>query len=392
MVACLARTAAGYGAAMATRVRMDGKLTQAGRVIGVSASDLLGGKDLEIRARHVVLATGAWTGSASSATGAGMNVRPSKGVHIVVARDRIRMTTGLLMRTEKSVLFVIPWGDHWIIGDTDTEWRYDPAQPAASRADIEYLLAKVNRMLLEPLRSDDIEGVFAGLRPLVAGKVGSDTTRLSREHSIDSPVPGLSVIAGGKYTTYRVMARDLIDAVVADLTAQSGIAVRSITASRTDRVPLTGADGYQERWVARQQIAEAVGLAVSQVERLLGRYGSDIADLIDLIAKRHELAEPVPGSGGYLGAEVAYACTHEGALRLDDVLSRRTRITIEMRDRGVAAAPHAARLMAAELGWDEASIAEEIMRYNHMIAADLAAESMPDDESAYRAKVGIQVQ
>ena len=216
MVACLARTAAGYGAAMATRIRMEHMLSRAGRVTGVRARDLARGTDLEISARHVVLAAGAWTGAA---TGQDLRVRPSKGVHIVVPRDRITMGTGLLTRTEKSVLFVIPWGGHWLIGDTDTEWPYDPASPAASRADIDYLLAKTNRMLARPLTAVDIEGVFAGLRPLVAARGSGDTTRLSREHTIDSSVPGLSVIAGGKYTTYRVMARDLIDAAARDLTA-----------------------------------------------------------------------------------------------------------------------------------------------------------------------------
>ncbi len=266
MVACLARTAAAHGAAMATGVAMAGLLTRDGRVTGVRARDLLTGTDLEITARHVVQATGAWTSGAGETTGAELRVRPSKGVHIVVPRDRIAMDTGLLTRTEKSVLFVIPWGPHWLIGDTDTEWPYDPDQPAASRADIEYLLAKVNCMLGEPLTAGDIEGVFAGLRPLVAARQGSDTTKLSREHSVDSSVPGLSVIAGGKYTTYRVMARDLIDAAVRDLSAGPGPArpgrtARAIPASRTDRVPLAGADGYPQMWASRGRLADAAGPA-----------------------------------------------------------------------------------------------------------------------------------
>jgi glycerol-3-phosphate dehydrogenase len=378
MVACLARTAAGYGAAMATRVRMDSLVRRAGRVTGVMVSDLLTGQVLDIEAGHVVLATGAWTASAA-ATGAGeLRVRPSKGVHFMIPRDRIAMDTGLLTRTEKSVLFVIPWGEHWLIGDTDTEWAFDPGHPVASRADIDYLLAKVNRLLREPLGADDIQGVFAGLRPLVAGGSGDpDTTRLSREHSIDVSVPGLSVIAGGKYTTYRVMARDLIDAAVSGLSGSPS--------SRTEEVPLAGAVGYAELWAARAELASASGLPAAQVERLLGRYGSDITDLLDLMATRPALKEPVPGAGPYLGSEIIYACTHEGALGLDDVLARRTRVMIETRDRGAAAAPHAAALMAPELGWDDIRTTAEIARYREMIAADLAAESMPDDRSAFEA-------
>lgn len=404
MVACLARTAANHGAALATRVRMDGVLSRSGRVTGIRASDLLTGTELRIGARHVVLATGAWTSRAEVGSG-GLQVRPSKGVHVVVARNRIAMATGLLTRTEKSVLFVIPWGEHWLIGDTDTEWPFDPAHAVASRTDIDYLLAKVNRMLRQPLTIDDIEGVFAGLRPLVAsGSPSADTTRLSREHMVDTSVPGLSMIAGGKYTTYRIMARDLIDAAARDLAidagARSGIgpstrtragrAKGAIPGSRTHEVPLAGAEGYADVWAARARLASAAGLPVTQVERLLGRYGTDINDLLDLMARRPALKEPVPGARPYLGGEIVYACTHEGAVRLDDVLSRRTRIRIEFRDRGKAAAPHAAALMAPELGWDDARTAAETERYGEMIEADLAAEAMPDDRSALEAATGVR--
>ena len=381
MVAVLARTAAAHGAALATNVRMDELITSSGRVAGIRASDLLTGAALQIAARHVVLATGAWTGRSDGA-GSDLRVRPSKGVHILVPRGRIAMDTGLLTRTEKSVLFVIPWGEHWLIGDTDTEWPFDPSNPVASRADIDYLLAKVNHMLREPLTAADIEGVFAGLRPLVAAAASAATTKLSREHAVRSPAPGLSVIAGGKYTTYRVMARDLIDVAARDLSAGDGTPV---PASRTQDVPLCGADGYRQMWEAREQIATSAGLPVAQIERLLGRYGSELTGLLALMADRSALKEPVPGAGPYLGAEIVYACSHEGAVHLDDVLSRRTRIRIEVRDRGAGAARHAGELMAAELGWDQARKAGEIDSYLDMVAADLAAEAMPDDLSAFEA-------
>ncbi|MDR2984900.1 MAG: glycerol-3-phosphate dehydrogenase/oxidase [Nocardiopsaceae bacterium] len=388
MVAVIARTAAAHGAALATNVRMDGLITSSGRVTGIRASDLLAGTTMEIGARHVVLATGAWTGRnehPSDRTNADLRVRPSKGVHIVVPRHRIAMDTGLLTRTEKSVLFVIPWGNHWLIGDTDTEWPYDPSDPVASRADIDYLLAKVNHMLRDPLTAADIEGVFAGLRPLVAAGTGADTTKLSREHTVRSPGPGRSVIAGGKYTTYRVMARDLIDVAARDLGDLRG---RPVPASRTDEVPLSGAEGYEDLQETRNEVAESAGLPVAQVERLLGRYGSDLTGLLGLIASNPALKEPVPGAGPYLGAEIVYACSHEGAVHLDDVLSRRTRVRIEVRDRGAQAAPYAAELMAGELGWDAAKTASEVTTYLDMIAVDLAAEEMPDDLSAFEAASG----
>jgi len=388
MVAVLARTAAAHGAALATNVRMDGLIVADGRVTGVRARDLLeAGGAWPLRARHVVLATGAWTGGGAGA--GALRVRPSKGVHILVPRDRIAMDTGLLTRTEKSVLFVIPWGPHWLIGDTDTEWPYDPAHPTASRSDLEYLLAKVNAVLRDPLVPGDIEGVFAGLRPLVAAE-GADTTRLSRSHTVSSPQPGLSVIAGGKFTTYRVMARDVIDSAVADLGAPgpAGAAARVAAGpSLTHGTPLLGAAGYAERLAAADQLAARGGLPPAQVERLLNRYGSCADDLLDLIASRPDLGQQLPGGAGYLAAEIAYACSHEGAVRLDDALARRTRIAIETRDRGLAAAPTAAALMAGELGWDPARTQREVEEYQQSVAADLAAQAEPDEKLAYQARV-----
>jgi glycerol-3-phosphate dehydrogenase len=390
MVAVLARTAAGLGAALATNVRMKHTL-RAGdatpgtaaahgqRVVGVVARDLLHEADITITARHVVLATGAWTG------GDQLRVQPSKGVHITVPRTRIAMESGLLMRTEKSVLFVIPWGDHWLIGDTDTEWPYDPAHAAASRADVAYLLAKVNAMLRDPLTEADVEGVFAGLRPLVAASAGADTTKLSREHTISSPAPGLSVIGGGKYTTYRVMARDLIDAAAADLAGHGG---RCVPASVTHALPLVGADHWSERWAGRRETAATSGLPLDQLERLLNRYGSCTDDLLRLITARPDLRDQLAGAGGYLRAEVVYACTHEGAVHLEDVLARRTRTAIEMRDRGAAAAADSCDLMATELGWSPARRERELTSYLTWVAAQLAGETAHDDESAYRSLRG----
>jgi glycerol-3-phosphate dehydrogenase len=383
LVATAARTAAAHGAALATNVTMDGLLSSGGRVTGVQARDLLdGGAPWPLRARHVILATGAWTGGAAG-TGP-LRVRPSKGVHITVPRDRIAMDTGLLTRTEKSVLFVIPWGRFWLIGDTDTGWPYDPAHPAASRADLEYLLAKANAVLRDKLTPADIVGVFAGLRPLVAS-ASADTTRLSRSHTVSSPQPGLSVIAGGKFTTYRVMARDVIDAAAGDLAAAGVTAGPSLT----HRTPLLGAAGYADLVASAGALAARSGLPPGQIERLLGRYGSCIDDLLGLVADRPALGAELPGGDGYLAAEIAWACSHEGAVRLDDALARRTRIAIETRDRGLAAAGPAARIMAAELAWDDARTQREVTAYRESVAADLAAQSEPDDKRAYEARVTV---
>src|SRR6185503_670022 len=159
---------------------------------------------------------------------------------LVVPRDRLQSNTGIILRTETSVLFVIPWGRHWIIGTTDTDWDLDLSHPAASARDIDYLLDHVNAVLTSPLSRADVEGVYAGLRPLLSGESES-TSRLSREHVVGHPVPGLVVIAGGKYTTYRVMAKDAVD------TAAHGLG-GSVPRSCTERVPLLGAEGFTAMW------------------------------------------------------------------------------------------------------------------------------------------------
>ncbi|MBN9239846.1 MAG: glycerol-3-phosphate dehydrogenase [Micrococcales bacterium 70-64] len=380
-VATLARTASFYGAHVASRVRVEGFLKVGQRVVGVTAHDRETGERFEIRARQVVNATGVWTDDTQAMVGerGQFKVRASKGVHLVVPRDRIHSTLGLLLRTEKSVLFVIPWGRHWLIGTTDTDWNLDKAHPAATAADIDYLLDHVNRVLAVPLTRDDVEGVYAGLRPLLAGE-SEQTSKLSREHVVAHTVPGLVVVAGGKWTTYRVMAKDAIDEAVAALDG-------SIPASITDDISLLGAEGYRAAWNKRGKIARAFGVHRVRIEHLLGRYGVLTDELLDLIRDRPELGEPLPGADDYLAAEVVYAATHEGALHLEDVLARRTRISIEAWDRGVSAAPVAAGLMAAELGWDAERTRVEVERYLQRVDAELKSQLQPDDESADRIRL-----
>jgi glycerol-3-phosphate dehydrogenase len=373
----LARTAARYGAALATSARVVGFLREGGRIAGVQAEDLESGERLQVRARQVINATGVWTDQIVELAGrrAPFTVRPSKGIHLVVPRDRIHAGTGMILPTEKSVLFIIPWGRYWIVGTTDTDWDLDVAHPAANWADIEYLLKHVNTVLARPLSAQDIVGVYAGLRPLLSAEDSRSTAQLSRSHAIAQPAPGLVVVAGGKFTTYRVMASDAVDAAAAGLG-------RPVPRSCTDVTPLVGAAGYQARYNARRRIAESSGLLIPQVGRLLGRYGSAIDEVVDVLAERPELRQPLPGAVDYLGVEIVYAASHEGALHLDDVLSRRTRISIETRDGGLAAAEPAARLMASVLGWDEATIEREVGCYRARIDAEREALEQPDDRTA----------
>ncbi len=380
-VAMLARTAASYGAHVASRVRVEGFLKVGERVVGVTARDLMTDETFEIRAKQVVNATGVWTNDLQALVGerATFSVRASKGIHLVVPRDRFRSKYGLLLRTEKSVLFVIPWGRHWLIGTTDTDWELDKAHPAATAADIDYLLEHVNRVIKTPLTRDDVEGVFAGLRPLLAGE-SDETSKLSREHLVAQPVPGLVMVAGGKWTTYRVMARDAIDAAADALDGR-------VPASITQDVPLLGAEGYKAAWNRRSRIARAFDVHPTRIEHLLRRYGSLSNELLDLIRENPNLAEPLPGADDYLGVEIVYAASHEGALHLDDVLARRTRISIEAWDRGVSAAPVAAKLMAGVLGWSKQRTKTEVDRYLARVEAEIASQQQLSDEAADRVRL-----
>ncbi len=376
----LARTAAHYGAHVANRVAAVGFLRQGERVTGIRAVDKLTDREFEVHARQLVNATGVWTDDTQAMGGerGQFHVRASKGIHLVVPRDRIHSATGLILRTQTSVLFLIPWFRHWIIGTTDTDWRLDKAHPAATRADIDYLLDHVNRVLATPLSHEDVEGVYAGLRPLLAGESDS-TSKLSREHVVAHSAPGLVVVAGGKYTTYRVMAKDAVDEAAQALPGRT-------PASTTDTVPLLGGVGYHAVWNQRETLAEAAGLHVARVEHLLRRYGALTHELLALMAEQPELRDPLPGMEDYLKAEVVYAASHEGALHLTDVLTRRTRISIEAWDRGISAAPEAAALMAPVLGWDEARTKEEVEIYLGRVEAERVSQTMPDDASADEAR------
>jgi glycerol-3-phosphate dehydrogenase len=370
------RTAAHYGAVIRTSTQVVALLREGDRVTGVKIRDSEDGATTEVHGHVVVNATGVWTDEiqALSRQRGRFHVRASKGVHIVVPRDRIVSEAAIILRSEKSVLFVIPWGSHWIIGPTDTDWNLDLAHPAATKADIDYLLANVNTALATPLSHADIEGVYAGLRPLLAGE-NDDTSKLSREHAVAVPSPGLVAIAGGKYTTYRVMAADAIDA------AAEYIPTR-VAPSITDKVPLLGADGYFALVNQVEHVGAQQGLHPYRVRHLLDRYGSLIHDVLATAEGRPELLDPIAEAPTYLKVEVAYAVVAEGALHLEDVLARRTRISIEYAHRGVNCAREVAEVMAPVLGWDDAAVDAEVANYNARVEAEILSQEQPDDASA----------
>jgi glycerol-3-phosphate dehydrogenase len=376
----VARTAAHYGAVVRSSTQVVSLLREGDRVVGVEVRDSENGDVTEVRGHVVVNATGVWTDEiqALSKQRGRFRVRASKGVHIVVPRDRIVSEVAIILRTENSVLFVIPWGAHWIIGTTDTDWNLDLAHPAATKADIDYILETVNTVLATPLTHDDIDGVYAGLRPLLAGE-SEETSKLSREHAVAVPAPGLVAIAGGKYTTYRVMGADAIDAAAEYVPARVALSI-------TEKVPLMGADGYFALINQTESVGAHYGLHPYRVRHLLDRYGSLIGEVLqmasDQAGARPNLLDPITEAPVYLKVEAWYAAAAEGALHLEDILARRMRISIEYPHRGVDCAREVAELVAPVLGWNEGDIDREVKTYLARVEAEVRSQQEPDDESA----------
>ncbi|QDW62480.1 glycerol-3-phosphate dehydrogenase/oxidase [Oerskovia sp. KBS0722] len=384
LVSTLIRTATSYGAHAASRTQVV-ELTKGstGAVNGAILEDLETGRRITVRARAVINATGVWTEDTEALAGSegGLRVLASKGVHIVVPRERIKGQVGLILQTEKSVLFIIPWSRYWVIGTTDTPWEQELTHPVATAADIDYILEHANAVLAQPLTRDDIIGTYAGLRPLLqpGTKEGTSSAKVSREHTTASPTPGLTVIAGGKLTTYRVMAKDAVDFAI----GQRSTALPSIT----DKIPLVGAVGLGAVRRQARPWASKFGWTPQMVDHLLHRYGSNLRDIVALCEADPTLARPLEHAPAYLRAEISYGVTHEGALHLEDLLLHRTRLNYEVLDRGLGALPEIADIAAPLLGWDDERKAEEIASYTARAAAEEAAEQEPDDVTAERTRL-----
>ncbi|CAB4884133.1 unannotated protein [freshwater metagenome] len=362
------RTARRQGATIATRVEVNQLLRDGKKVVGVEAIDTVSGKKIKVRAKSVVMCAGIWSDEMHANFGLtpGYGVTMSKGVHIVLPGHAVKSNTGIILKTEVSVLFLIPWGNQWIVGTTDTPYDGDRAQPHATSADVQYILDQANKVLDPQLKREDIIGVYAGLRPLVANTKGSATTKLSREHTTDRSAPGFVSIAGGKYTTYRVMGKDAIDLAVTDLR-------RLVSDSITEKLPLVGADGYFALVQQSAQIAREFNIDEKSVVHLLNRYGSLISEVLELIEDDKKLAKQLCEGLPYLKAEIVYAATHEGAMSVDDVISRRTRLAFEAPQAGLELVDEIASLIAPVLGWGAAEKKASIAEYRKQVSAEVDA-------------------
>lgn len=371
----IARTAAKYGAVITTRTSCEDLTKEGRRVIGARVRDLESDESFDVRAKVTVMAAGVWTDALYERFDikAGYTVRMSKGSHIVVPGDAIRSKTGVIIKTDVSVLFIIPWFGKWIVGTTDTDYNEDPSAPLASREDVDYILAQANRVLEPKLQRSQVLGVFAGLRPLVSSDPDSPTTQLSREHIVDHPVPGFVTIAGGKYTTYRVMSEDAVDTAAVDLK-------RLVPDSCTETLGIVGADGYSVLMNRADALAAQYGISKDAIEHLLSRHGSLFAEVLEPALKSPDLATPITAELPYLKAEILYSVTHEGARSVADILLRRTRINFEASDQGLSILDQVAELVAPILGWGQSQRQASIDEYIKIVTEQASALSASSRE------------
>ncbi len=359
------RTAIARGALALTRVRATGLHLEAGRAAGVRARDELARDELArgefardelvVRAERVIDATGVWAARSDAPFGGGrLRLAPSRGAHLVVRRERIPAAVGMTLRVPGRVVFLIPWPGFWVIGTTDAP---DPAiadRPSASSLEVHQLLSVVNRTMEVDLREDDILGTYAGLRPLVGDAGRGSTVRVSREHRVAIDSNGLVRVSGGKYTTYRVMAADAVDAALGEEARRRP--------SDTAELPLIGAATAADLDLLAAGLAAQAGMSRAAADRLVARHGVQAAE-VATIGEREGLLAPLGPRIPHLEAEVAWAAREELALSLDDVLARRTRLAPELPDRGASIAPRVAEIMGAELGWDAPRREREVAVY-----------------------------
>jgi glycerol-3-phosphate dehydrogenase len=371
------RTAASsYRAAVANYAEMVGFLRDSrGTVNGVSVRDVAGGAgEIDVRARVVVNATGVWTDDVRSLGEADptRSLRPAKGVHVTVrgARFPADIAAVIPVRSDRRSIFVVPWPETDLVylGTTDTDYSGPLDDPRATEADVDYLLEAANAVSSAALTRADVTAVWAGLRPLLqptgGREVSERTADLSRRHKVWRDPDGVITITGGKLTTYRKMAEDTVDLVTSAL-------------SMTGRPCLTKGlrlDGAPPKGDPVPTVAGHPHLA--------GRYGSRAPAVLALAEGRPELLQPVVPGLPYLGVEALYAATDEMAVHLDDILGRRTRAVIQDARAAVEAGPAVARIVAGELGWDEARCEREVRRFVDAAEADLAAAGLPAARAA----------
>ncbi len=364
----VARTAAAHGAAVANRCAVVSLIKDAtGTASGATVE--ADGQRFDVRAAVVVNAAGVWSDEVRTLDEGHDpdSIRPAKGIHVTVPWSKVRNDIGAVIPVpgDKRTVFLVPWGarpdgtyDFTYVGTTDTDYDGPIDDPQCTRDDIDYVLRALNATVTTGITDADVLATWAGLRPLVKSASSGRTADLSRHHKVVRSASGVITVTGGKLTTYRKMAADTVDTAMTAL-GRTG-------KSRTKSLVLRGGVGF---------VPPAVG---SPDARLAGRYGTEADDVRAIIDADALLGEPLVPGLAYVRAEAIYAARHEMATTLDDVLSRRTRARLLARDNSAAAAHDVARLLASELGWDDAEIERQVDCYRTAIAHERESGHLPE--------------
>lgn len=369
-----ARAAHDAGAAVVPHAEVTGFLHGPEGIRGVRLRDRLSGRTLDVSARLVVNATGPWSDTLRRLAdpGAKPRLRPTKGVHVMLRRARVGNRHAITLRSplDGRVMFVLPWGEHTYVGTTDTDFDGSPSAAVATPEDVDYLLASANAVFPHAaLTTDDVLSTWAGVRPLLApAEEGRSAGATSREHEIWRDRGGLLNVAGGKLTTYRVMAREVADEAARVLAEEH--AVRAAPDAGTDVLPLPGAPGDMDALSARVREACArLGLSETTAEHLAAAYGTDAEAILADVAGDLSLGAPLVPGLPYVRAEVRHAVAREMATTLDDVLTRRMHVFYEAADGGLSAARAVAEEMAAMegIGWDDAAVEAQVAAYRRAV-------------------------
>lgn len=397
----IARTASmNYGATIANGVEVvdilkDDKGQARGAHVRIAGYNGRDAQEFDIRASAVVNAGGVWADDVRALDEAEHpnTIRPAKGIHITVPWSKVQNDIAAVIPVpkDKRSVFVVPWGDFTYIGTTDTDYDGPIDDPQCTREDIEYLLGAINTSVGSGITIEDVTGTWAGLRPLVRDAGSSRTADLSRRHRVMRSASGVVTITGGKLTTYREMAADTIDEVLEKVLGPARSAERGTPPvlervqrhSRTKRLHLRGADGYDEI------VASAGSHAVADrgtIEHLANRYGGETRTVLAMIERDPTLAAPLVPGLPYLKAEAVFAARYEMVRSLDDVLARRTRARLLARDASGRAAADVAALIASDLGWDDAEQERQVANFRAVLEAERLAPELP--ETAIDAAIG----
>ena len=367
LVLATARSAIHHGALVANYTAVRALERTAGRVVGAEIEDVLTGRRTVVRAGVIVNATGPWTDQVRwlEDPAAKPLLQPTKGIHVLVDRERIAHREAIIFTSpiDGRVLFILPWGALSYIGTTDTDTTDPPDAATVSEEDIVYLLRSANaRFPNARLNVDDVRATWAGVRPLLAEQ--GTASKRSREHTIVQGLGGMLTVAGGKLTTYRSMAKEVVDQAVRELRFRDGRPRKS--EAPTDEEPLPGGEAA-DLATFRDRGLE-LGLGPDTVEHLLRHYGTESAGICNLAARDRGLMRRLATAHPAIEAEVIHAVRRELAQRVEDVLIRRTHLYYELPDHGVEAATRVAELMGGELGWDVERVRGEAARYVELAA------------------------